>query len=1711
MTRKDRRKAAIRRRTLTPEKLEPRQLLAADPIHVGVVFLETDYLESDQDFGGDSRGDRFILSFTGGAEDTELTELKITTDKDGDGISVGDPIFDTAQGGRGTDGSAGFQVVRVQTTDGRQVDAVAEVEDGGQELVIRLSNFRAGDRLEFTLDVDEVLRNSLDLAIFNDRLDVITSGQEFQDSILDATFEAPHYETSHADAIFENDFGSPDVQFGLDLPPDEGPSVDSRPDRSAAAVASTTQVPRPISISGHVWVDNNLNLVRDANERTLSGVEISLYELNESTGRFVDTGHRAITDANGRYTFPESLALAPGQYQVVETQPDGFFSVGAVPGTVENAIIGEALTNDILTNISIPLGDLAAVNYNFAEADPASIAGNVYRDDNDDGIRDPNEPGIAGVTIRLVPINTIAPQSELTVQTNADGSYSFTGLAPGEYEVIEVNQPANLTDGRDTAGTVDGQVVGEADNPGDRIHSILLGGGDDGVEYNFGELALGSLSGFVFLAAPGEDCTNHHDAEGNTPLAGVRVELQTVDGITVSTITTAADGSYLFEDIPHGDYRIVQFTPTGLIDGSSHAGNIDGVQVGESIDGGLIQGVTLTPGGMGTEFNFCEIAPATISGFVYEDNSNDGIRDPGEAGIEGVIITLIDSDGNIVAQTRTDANGRYEFDGIPPGDYAIVETQPTDYFDGIDSPGRIGERFVGRPGEDGDSIQSISIRQGEVGTEFNFGELLGASLSGGVHVDNDGDCEVDPDEAPLSGVVIRLLDESGNEVARTETDASGRYTFVNLEPGNYTVIEEQPVGFFDGGSTAGSAGGDAENGGRISNINLGSGEVAVDYNFCENPPAEIIGSVFSDLNGDCFHDPSEDGIDGVRVDLFNDSGDLVATTLTDAQGNYRFTNLPAGNYTLRETQPPGFLQGGQRAGSNGGDDSMQDVISQISVGFGERRTNYNFCEIEPASVSDLVYVDGNGDCTRHEDDPPLEGVTIELRDASGTRVAVTTTDANGQYEFDNLVPGQYSIFEVQPDGFFQGGQSIGSGGGTVLGDDLLAFNLTAGAQLTNYDFCELAPASLSGSVWQESDFNRQFDPGEVPIPGVLIELIDDTGDVIETTRTDSGGDYSFTNLEPGVYSVRESQPDTLFHGGEVVGSEGGSVGADDLLVGINLRSGVDAVNYDFPEVPPAQLSGFVFQDGATLFLSEPPAAEDLRNFRDGQLTADDTPIAGVTLELRNIFGTPFLGSSALPGTYDADAPIRVTTNEEGFYEFTGLRAGAYHVFQVQPEEFTDSLDTAGTNGGLPVNPADEVDSEDQIVIQTLSANEATNPRDDAILNVFLTPGDNAQQNNFSEILVQDPGSDFLRSPDPEPEIVRDLVETFDPRIRIVTFAAPEAPSAPLLADSEWAVSWHLSVINGGFPRGDETPAGTPQVQGASAQTIRQNWEEGEHTSGRWSLMNVDGDRLDESDSMTLGVPRGTALTGDFDGDGKDEAAIYAAGQWFVDLNGNGVWDAGDLWIQLGTKLDRPVVGDWDGDGKDDIAIFGRQWQRDPQRIKRDPGLPDPDNKRRRHVENRAGVSKEDRGEDRERLLRRGSRGSLRADAVDHVFKYGEQDDTPMSGDWNGDGIDQIAVFRSGVWMLDSDGDGRWTPSDEKHQFGLPGDEPIVGDFDGDEIDEIAVVRGDVWIIDTDGDRRITGNDLQIEVPRESGESQPIVGDWDGDGKDDPGYYDEEAA
>src|SRR5207248_2233492 len=78
-------------------------------------------------------------------------------------------------------------------------------------------------------------------------------------------------------------------------------------------------------------------------------------------------------------------------------------------------------------------------------------------------------------------------------------------------------------------------------------------------------------------------------------------------------------------------------------------------------------------------------ATSWLSGYVYVDRSNDGIKQANEPGISGVSLKLVNAAGVIVGSALTDCSGAYTFTGVTSGVYTILETQPGHYVDGIET------------------------------------------------------------------------------------------------------------------------------------------------------------------------------------------------------------------------------------------------------------------------------------------------------------------------------------------------------------------------------------------------------------------------------------------------------------------------------------------------------------------------------------------------------------------------------------------------------------------------------------------------------------------------------------------------------------------------------------------------------------------------------------------------------------------------------------------------------------------------------------------------------------------------------------------------------------------------------------------------------------------------------------------------------------------
>ena len=224
------------------------------------------------------------------------------------------------------------------------------------------------------------------------------------------------------------------------------------------------------------------------------------------------------------------------------------------------------------------------------------------------------------------------------------------------------------------------------------------------------------------------------------------------------------------------------------------------------------------------------------------------------------------------------------------------------------------------------------------------------------------------------------------------------------------------------------------------------------------------------------------------------------------------------------------------------------------------------------------------------------------------------------------------------------------------------------------------------------------------------------------------------------------------------------------------------------------------------------------------------------------------------------------------------------------------------------------------------------------------------------------------------------------------------------------------------------------------------------------------------------------VTGDWNGDGRTKIGIYRAGFWLLDFDGNGVFNnttGKDLAFWFGgLPGDVPVTGDWSGDGRTKVGIY------------------------------RAGFW----------ILDFDGNGAFDNTAgKDLAFWFGgSPGDIPVVGDWTGDGKTKVGVYRSaGLWVLDSNGngafDGTGPGQDRVLSFGgVAGDIPVVGDWSGDGVTNVGVYRWDhYWILDINGHGNFGGSHgsklRSFQFGRMPGDV-PVVGDWNGDGRTKVGVF-----
>ena len=400
------------------------------------------------------------------------------------------------------------------------------------------------------------------------------------------------------------------------------------------------------SISGRV--------TRGTEGAGLAGVKMIAHDAN-----WTQTGF-AITDASGNYSIE---GLPPGSYNLKTSNNAGWLDEyydGAdsqSSATVITLTAGQTVTD---MNLNLPFG--------------GSITGTVKRDS--------DSTAMANATIGVFDANW---NTLLGVPTDADGNYSITGLAAGDYYLVAVVPNDYLVEYYNNA---------YSQSAATKV-AVTLGTAITGI--NFGITGIGSISGRIT------------DSAGGSGLSNIEVQVYDSGWNMVKSVTTDSGGYYNADRIPAGSYYLRTSNNAGYIDRNYGSGSLHYqatiVTVAAAADTGNIN-IVLSQGS------------GAISGNIVDDF---GLS---LAGITVIVYKTSDSDLNIVETAVTDANGNFILNGLAPDDYFIKTANNSGY---------INEYYGG--GTSSTGATPISIASGVTTNISSFG--LGQKNQSRIDFNND--------------------------------------------------------------------------------------------------------------------------------------------------------------------------------------------------------------------------------------------------------------------------------------------------------------------------------------------------------------------------------------------------------------------------------------------------------------------------------------------------------------------------------------------------------------------------------------------------------------------------------------------------------------------------------------------------------------------------------------------------------------------------------------------------------------------------------------------------------------------------------------------------------------------------------------------------------------------------------------------------------------
>ena len=717
---------------------------------------------------------------------------------------------------------------------------------------------------------------------------------------------------------------------------------------------------------------------------------------------------------------------------------------------------------------------------------------------------------------------------------------------------------------------------------------------------------------------------------GEVGIEGVTVTLLDSAGVPVVngiggnfTTTTAADGSWALTGLPTGDYQVLldtstvtnglTYSPTAQNQGGNDALDSDGAPNGttgqsQTSTFTLATGVTNND----VDSGFYQVY-SVIGNRVWLDLDNNGIQNANEDGIANVTVQLtppagvdIGAGAGVAITTVTDTDGNYIFSGLPVASgYQVTVTNP---------PAGLNQSYD----EDGTASANTSVVNLTVGNQEYLTADFGYAPSSGtigdyVWSDVNGDGQQNPGEIGLVGVTVYLCtvanvtlaspcSSTSVGVVTTTTDATGRFLYTGLDiTETYVVAIDSAAlitaGYTQTGDPDSTTVFDDET--TVPALNTSNG-INLDADFGYQPPntvdfSDIGDTIFNDLNGNGVQDVGELGMPGVTIQLFVTGGGPIASIQSDASGMYLFPSLPNGaDYTVIITDTNNVLNDFVQTADPDGTLDSQSTIANLSADNLSLDFGYRPIRSGAGLIGDFVFLDVNGNGVQDLVEQGLEGVTVRLFNAAGDFIGITATDENGKYLFTGLDTSLTYTAIVDTSTLPNGGvgwtNNVDPDAGTASQATTDLSVIGTGVDLSlDFGYTGGASNTVSGTVWADNDGNGLLTdgtsgtPNEVPngIINVTIELTDSNGNIVATTTTDGSGNYSFTGLPDGSYTVKVT--DKFNELANLLHTDGPTPGADnnsqnDFGYTATVSGGSINTTADFGYQPvvttPITLSGF---------------------------------------------------------------------------------------------------------------------------------------------------------------------------------------------------------------------------------------------------------------------------------------------------------------------------------------------------------------------------------------------------------------------------------------------------------------------------------------------------------------------------------------------------------